>query len=216
MSTADPDYYIDDEGDIQVTQNTVIHQNMFFENDKGQFEPVSAEAAARVLLEKTTGLKNDVHGGDTPKRFAAMLRELTTPEEFTFTTFPTEDQDLIVMHDIPFVSVCNHHVIPFVGKAWIGYIPNEKIVGLSKLARVVRHYAKALQVQERLTKQVAEYLMEHLDPLGVAVVMEAEHFCMTIRGVQTPGTITTTSKMMGVFADHDRTAKAEFMSIIGK
>ena len=186
------------------------------QDDKIMAHTISEEAAARVLLEKTTGLKNDVHGENTPKRFAAMLRELTTPQDFEFTTFPAEDQDMIVMHDIPFVSVCNHHVIPFVGKAWIGYIPNQKIVGLSKLARCVQYYAKNLQVQERLTRQIAEYLMENLDPLGVAVVLEAEHFCMTIRGVQTPGTITTTSKMTGVFEDHDRTAKAEFMAIIGK
>jgi GTP cyclohydrolase I len=177
---------------------------------------VSEQEAAEILLAKTTGWKPDGHGEKTPQRFAAMLRELTTPEEFEFTTFPAEDDDMIVMHDIPFVSLCNHHVVPFIGKAWIGYIPNEKMVGLSKLARTVRYYAKGLQVQERLTREIAEHLMENLDPVGVAVVLEAEHMCMTIRGVQTPGTLTTTSKMTGVFADHKRTAKAEFMSIIGK
>lgn len=178
----------------------------------------SPEVAARVLLEQTTGWRNDEHGHNTPKRFAAMLRELTTPEDFEFTCFPNDENvdEMVVVQNIPFVSLCNHHVVPFVGIAHVGYIPNAKIVGLSKFARVVRHFSKSLQVQERLTNQIAEYLMERLDPLGVAVVMEAEHMCMTIRGVQTPGTKTTTSKMTGVFSDHDRTAKSEFMRIIGK
>jgi GTP cyclohydrolase I len=180
-------------------------------------ELVSVETAARILLEKTTGLTDDAHGADTPKRFAAMLSELTTPQEFEFRTFPADGaNDMVVMHNIPFVSVCNHHVVPFVGHAWIGYIPDEKLVGLSKLARTVHYFAKSLQVQERLTVQVADFLEEKLEPLGVAVLMEAEHMCMTIRGVQTPGTITTTSRMTGVFADHERTAKSEFLSIIGK
>ena len=178
---------------------------------------LSAEEAARVLLTQTTGLKEDKHGQKTPQRFVAMLKELTTPDEFEFTTFDNDGCDeIVVVKDIPFVSVCNHHVVPFIGVAHIGYIPNEKLVGLSKFARVVRHFAKQLQVQERLTQQVADYLMEHLDPIAVGVVMEAEHMCMTIRGVQTPGTKTTTSAMKGVFADHDRTAKMEFMRLIGK
>lgn len=176
---------------------------------------ISAEEAARILLEKTTGWVDDEHGNRTPQRFASMLRELTTPEDFAFTTFPAEGADeMVVLHDIPFVSVCNHHIVPFVGKAWVGYIPDQKLVGLSKLARVVQHYARSLQVQERLTKQVADRLMEELNPLGVAVLMKAEHFCMTIRGVKTPGTMTTTSAMLGVFSDHERTAKAEFLQII--
>lgn len=171
---------------------------------------------ARLLLEQTTGWKEDEHGRDTPKRFAAMLRELTTPQEFTFTTFPADDQDMVIVKDIPFVSVCNHHVVPFVGFAWVGYIPNEKMVGLSKISRLVKYHAHQLQVQERLTRQIAQDLHERLDPLGVMVVMEAEHMCMTIRGVQTPGTKTVTSRVEGVFADHDRTAKDEFLRLIGK
>lgn len=179
---------------------------------------LSLEETARLLLEQTTGLKDDKHGTKTPQRFIAMLRELTTPDEFEFTTFDNEDgvDEIVTVENIPFVSLCNHHVVPFVGVAHIGYIPDRKLVGLSKFARVVRHYAKALQVQERLTQQVANFLMEQLDPLGVAVVLEAEHMCMTIRGVQTPGTRTTTSAMMGVFSDHERTAKMEFMRLIGK
>lgn len=179
---------------------------------------ISSEEAARVLLEKTTGLKNDKHGSKTPQRFAAMLCELTTPEDFEFTSFPNEDNadEMIIVHDIPFVSLCNHHIVPFIGKAWVAYIPDEKIVGLSKLARTVRYYAKALQVQERLTMQIANRIEEELAPLGVVVLLRAEHMCMTIRGVQTPGTLTTTSVMRGVFSDHDRTAKMEFMQAIGQ
>jgi GTP cyclohydrolase I len=100
------------------------------------------EADARRLLEQTTGLKDDEHGHNTPKRFAAMLRELTTAEDFEFTSFAAEAYDeMIIVKEIPFVSVCNHHVVPFVGKAWVGYIPNEKMAGLSKFARCVRFYA---------------------------------------------------------------------------
>lgn len=177
----------------------------------------SDEEAARVLLRQTTGLDTTTeHGRKTPQRFAAMLRELTTPDEFEFTTFPNDEgvDEIVVVRNIPFVSLCNHHVVPFTGLAHVGYIPDQKIVGLSKFARVVRYFAKALQVQERLTNQVADYLCEHLDPVGVAIVMEAEHMCMTIRGVQTPGTMTLTSAMRGVFSDHTRTAKAEFMHLV--
>jgi GTP cyclohydrolase I len=171
---------------------------------------------AGTLLRKTTGWEADAHGVGTPGRFVRMLKELTTPQPFDFTTFEAESDEMIVIQDIPFVSVCNHHVIPFVGKAWIGYIPNNKIAGLSKFARTVRFFAKRLQVQERMTKQIMEFLVEELDPAGLIVMLEAEHFCMTIRGVQTPGAKTTTSEVYGVFADHDRTAKSEFFHIIGR
>jgi GTP cyclohydrolase I len=174
------------------------------------------EDLAAELLTKTTGWQPDDHGAGTPERFVRMLCELTTPQEFTFTSFPSEGDEMIVMKDIPFVSVCNHHVIPFVGKAWVGYVPNGNIVGLSKLARTVQFYARRLQVQERLTEQIAQRIEQELRPLGVAVLLEAEHFCMTVRGVQTPGTTTITSKMTGVYADHSKTAKAEFLGLIGK
>jgi len=181
-------------------------------------EHISTEEAAWALLTKTTGLKNDEHGRGTAARFVRMLEELTTPQEFEFTTFPNDDgvDEMVIVKDIPFTSVCNHHVIPFVGRAWIGYIPNNRIAGLSKFARVVHYFAKRLQVQERLTQQIADEIMHVLDPLGCIVVMEAEHFCMTVRGVQAPGVTTTTSAVKGVFADHDRTAKDEFLRLIGK
>lgn len=194
---------------IRVTQNG---QNV---NVEFPYVP-SEEEAAEVLLTKTTGLDTSSdHGRETPRRFAAMLKELTTPEPFNFTTFPSNGADeMITVGPVPFVSVCNHHVIPFVGNAWIGYVPADEMAGLSKFARTVRYHAKKLQVQEQLTIDIANHIEDVLVPKGVAVVLKAEHFCMTVRGVQTPGVLTTTSAMRGIFADHDRTAKAEFLDWI--
>lgn len=170
---------------------------------------------AKAILSHACGLMDDDHGKDTPERFVAMLRELTTAESPKFTTFPANKMDqMVIVRDIRFVSLCNHHVVPFIGKADIGYIPKDKIAGLSKFARVVNFFAKSLQVQERLTEQIADFLVEALDPRGVAVVLEAEHLCMTIRGAQAPGTKTYTAVMRGFFNDHDRTAKAEFLERI--
>lgn len=172
-------------------------------------------AAADVLsfaahLDTTTP-----HGRDTPKRFIQMLRELTTPEEFNFTTFPAEGIDqMILVRDIPFVSLCNHHVVPFHGVAHIAYIPNKAMAGLSKFARAVKYFAANLTVQEELTERVARFIEDELNPVGVGVIMEAEHMCMTIRGVQVPGAKTRTARMLGVFADHTKTAKAEFLDAI--
>jgi GTP cyclohydrolase IA len=179
--------------------------------------PAFEEEAAKYLLAKTTGL--DVlspHGESTPARFVAMLRELTTPQEFKFTTFETDQQDMVIVRDIAFVSVCNHHVVPFMGVAHVAYVPNGKVAGLSKIARTVHYYARQLQVQEDLTHDIADHICDHLEPAGVGIILEAEHLCMTIRGVQAPGTKTITATMRGVFADHDKTAKAEFLSMIGK
>jgi len=156
------------------------------------------------------------HGRDTPKRFVSMLEELTQCRDcngdcMKWKVFKEDVDQMVVLNRIPFASVCNHHVVPFVGHAWIGYVPDGKVAGLSKFARVVHHFARRLQVQERLTQQVAEFLDDELNPKGVIVVMEAEHLCMTIRGVQTPGTITRTVETHGVFSDHSRTAKHEFL-----
>jgi GTP cyclohydrolase IA len=175
-----------------------------------------AEEAAEVLLRIATGLdvKSD-HGAETPARFVRMLQELTTPEPIKWKTFPNEGMDeMIIVDEIPFTSLCNHHVVPFIGFARVGYVPNELVAGLSKFARVVRHFAKGLQIQERLTMQIADFLEERLQPKGVIVLVKAEHMCMTIRGVQSPGTKTTTTAVKGVFADHTRTAKMEFLMTI--
>jgi GTP cyclohydrolase I len=171
--------------------------------------------AAEVVLRTSAGLSLDEHGADTPRRFVEMLRELTTPPDIKWKSFTNDRMDeMIIIREIPFVSLCNHHVIPFIGVAHIGYVPDKKIAGLSKFARVVRHFAHALQMQERLTMQVANFLQAQLEPRGVAVLISAEHMCMTIRGVQSPGTKTDTTAMLGVFADHERTAKAEFLARI--
>jgi GTP cyclohydrolase I len=178
---------------------------------------LSDEEIASELLQRTTGLDVDSeHGYDTPTRFVKMLRELTTPAEIKFTTFSnTEEVDeMVVVKDIEFYTFCNHHIIPFFGVAHVAYVPDQLLVGLSKFARVVRETAKGLWVQEHLTIAIADYLEEHLEPKGLAVVMEAEHLCMTMRGVQVPGARTTTAAMRGVFADHSRTAKAEFLQHI--
>jgi len=172
---------------------------------------------AESLLQIHAGLDvTNVHGKDTPKRFVSMLDELTGCKDclgecMKWKTFKSEVDQMVVVNRIPFASVCNHHVVPFVGHAWIGYVPDKEVAGLSKFARVVHHFARKLQVQEELTAEVAGFLDESLNPRGVIVVMEAEHLCMTIRGVQTPGTITRTVETHGVFADHERTAKAEFL-----
>jgi GTP cyclohydrolase I len=154
------------------------------------------------------GLKN------TPKRFIKALKEITTPIEFNFTTFDSEGMDeMICQTNIPFSSTCEHHLLNFSGVAHVAYIPNGRIVGLSKLARVVDYYATRLQNQERITAQVAEKLMAELAPLGVAVVLKATHSCMCIRGVKKHDTWTTTSKMTGIFKE-DINARNEFLNLI--
>lgn len=181
-------------------------------------DTTSAEQHAKDMIKALwPDEEDDTHIQETPARYVSMLRELTTPCPIKWKTFPSEGDEMIVVSDIDFVSLCAHHLLPFIGKAHIGYVPNGQIAGLSKFARVVKHYAANLQVQERLTRQIAEFLANSLgEPRGVAVVVEAEHFCMSIRGVQSPGAITTTSCMKGVFEDHSRLARSEFLHLIDK
>lgn len=159
---------------------------------------------------------------DTPDRVARMyLDELCSGHSVDvqglFRTFENEGYDgMITLKDIPVVSLCEHHLVPFVGHAHIGYFPNGKIVGLSKVARVVNAYTRRLQIQERLTKQVCDAIAENLEPRGVMVVIEAEHLCMTIRGVQAPGTKTITSAVTGLFTKNNEGEKDEFLRLIGK
>lgn len=201
-----------------ITENVTFSSDMRIPYHIGeQMEEINREelhAAATLVLQSTTGWVDDDHGHDTPARFLKMLRELTTPQPFDFKTFPSDSDEMIVVRNIPFVSLCNHHVIPFVGTAHIGYVPDGKIAGLSKFARAVQYHAKALQVQERLTTQIADFIEHKLRPRGIVVLMEAEHMCMTIRGVQAPGTKTRTTAVRGVFADHSRSAKAEFLAAV--
>lgn len=154
------------------------------------------------------------HMKATPKRWVDSMTELLTPDQFTFTTFPATSDEMVVCSPIPFYTMCAHHVIPFYGKAHIGYVPRDLIAGLSKFGRLVQQVARGLWVQEELTAAIADKLQQYLSPRGVAVMLEGEHMCMSMRGVQMPGVVTTTSAMRGVFGDHDRTAKAEFLEHI--
>ena len=175
----------------------------------------AAQRAARDLLTALGVDLADERLRETPRRMAGMYAELLTPVPFTPTTFPNDGYDeLVVATGIPFHSLCEHHLLPFVGVAHVGYLPGERIIGLSKLARVVELFARSLQVQERLTTQVAAWLDEHLAPQGVGVVLEAEHVCMSLRGVQKPGARSVTSALHGRLRDDPRT-RAEFLSLTG-
>ena len=150
----------------------------------------------------------------TPSRVAHAYAELLSPHEFGLTTFPNDEgyDELVVARDIPFTSICEHHLLPFVGTASVGYLPGVRILGLSKLARVVEMFARRPQVQERMTKQVASWLDQHLRPRGVGVVVRAEHTCMTLRGVRAHGSSTVTSALLGTLRDDPRT-RAEFLGL---
>jgi GTP cyclohydrolase I len=176
----------------------------------------AAERAAADFL-RALGLRLDSESlRDTPRRMAQAYAELLTPREFNVTTFPNDEgyDELVLVRDIPIKSVCEHHLLPFVGVAHVGYLPGERIVGLSKLARVVELFAHGPQVQERLTKQVADWLETQLRPRGVGVVIEAEHLCMTLRGVQATGTRTLTSTLLGTLREDPR-SRAEFLALTG-
>jgi GTP cyclohydrolase IA len=181
-----------------------------------QIDLARAERAIADLLVALGQDPEREHLADTPRRVAAAYAEMLTPRPFTATTFPNDERydELVVAKDIPFHSLCEHHMLPFKGVAHVGYLPGDRIVGLSKLARVVELFARDLQVQERLTKQVAEWLEEHLAPKGVGVVIEAEHLCMSLRGVQADGSRTVTSALLGVVRSDPRT-RAEFFSLTG-
>jgi GTP cyclohydrolase I len=184
-------------------------------DDPPAIDHAAAERAVRDLL---VALGRDVrHPGlrDTPRRVAAAYAEMLTHEPVKLTTFPNEAHydELVVVREIPFHSLCMHHLLPFHGVAHVAYLPGERIIGLSKLARVVELFARELQLQERLTMQVADCLQEQLRPKGVGVVIEAEHLCMSLRGVQKAGTRTTTSALLGLLRDDART-RQEFLALV--
>jgi GTP cyclohydrolase I len=153
----------------------------------------------------------------TPRRVAAAFAELLEPVAFNATTFPNDGDydELVMVSDIAFSSLCEHHLLPFVGVAHIGYLPGDRIVGLSKLPRLVEHRARRLQVQERLTTEIADWIESALRPRAVGVVIEATHTCMTLRGVRQPGAVTTTSALRGRLREDPRT-RQEFFELIGR
>jgi GTP cyclohydrolase I len=153
---------------------------------------------------------------ETPRRVAQAYMELLTPPAFRATTFPNDGYEgLIVARAIPFHSLCMHHLLPFRGVAHVGYLPGGRIIGLSKLARVVERFARDLQIQERLTVQIADWLQDELRPAGVGVVLEAEHMCMSLRGVQQPGARTVTSALRGAIRDDTHT-RQEFLALTAR
>ncbi len=173
-----------------------------------------AERAVRDLLAALGQDPDGEHVRDTPRRVALAYEELLTPRPFVATTFPNDEgyDELVLARDIPFHSLCQHHLLPFSGVAHVGYLPGDRILGLSKLARVVDHFSRGLQVQERLTTQIGDWLEDRLSPKGAGVVLEAEHLCMTLRGVQAVGSRTVTSSLHGLIRDDART-RAEFLAL---
>lgn len=176
----------------------------------------AVEGAVASLLVALGKDPTKEHLAETPRRVAHAYRDLLTPREFDLTTFPNDEayDELVLACGIPVHSLCQHHMLPFHGVAHVGYLPGERILGLSKMARVVELFSRDLQVQERLTKQIADWLRDHLAPRGVGVVIQAEHMCMTLRGVQAVGTRTVTSTMHGTLRE-DARFRAEFLSLTG-
>lgn len=183
------------------------------ENKKEYVERQQAQEHFKAILEYLGEDTSREGLLETPKRYIKFMEEFLKPEDFNFTSFTNEDSgdEMIIQKDIPFFSLCEHHTAPFFGYATVAYIPDGKIVGLSKLARTVQYYAHNFQNQERITSQVAHRLQDELNPIGVAVTLSARHFCMEMRGVKTSGAHTVTTKLLGEFKDNEK-ARAEFMA----
>jgi len=185
----------------------------------GPAPAVDLVRAERAVADLLAALGQNPTAGelaDTPRRVAATYAELLTPPPFILTTFPNDEgyDELVLAKAIPFASLCQHHLLPFTGVAHVGYLPADRILGLSKLARVVELFARRLQLQERLTVQVADWLQAQLEPKGVGVVLEAEHQCMTLRGVRAAGARTVTSALHGRLRTDPR-SRQEFLALIG-
>ena len=183
-------------------------------HDRQEVNLPAAERAVRDLLLALGRDPYSPHLADTPRRVAQSFSEMLTPREFDLTTFPNDEgyDELVLARNIPVQSLCEHHMLPFTGVAHVGYLPGERILGLSKLARVVELFARDLQVQERLTVQVANWLQENLLPRGVGVVIEAEHQCMSMRGVRAAGSQTITSSVLGALREDPR-SRQEFFTL---
>jgi GTP cyclohydrolase I len=178
---------------------------------------INRVAARRAVRDLLVALGQDVDDPElaaTPRRVVAAFEELLSPAPFQLTTFANDEgyDDLVIARDIPVRSLCAHHLLPFAGVAHVGYLPDERILGLSKLARATVMFARGLQVQERLTTQIGAWLADQLHPKGLGVVIEAEHLCMTMRGIQARGARTVTSSLHGLVRDDART-RAEFLTL---
>jgi GTP cyclohydrolase I len=184
--------------------------------DASKLDLPAAERAALALLRAIGADVDSPELRGTPRRVAASFSELLTPAEFAATSFPNQGpyDELVLVRDISFHTLCMHHLLPFFGQAHVAYLPGERIIGLSKLARVVETFARDLQLQERMTVQIADWLERELRPRGVGVVLSAEHTCMTIRGVLKPGARTVTSALRGSLRDDVRT-RQELFSLVG-
>lgn len=185
----------------------------------GHPDSIDLARAEQAVADLLSALGADLASGEmarTPARVAAAYAEMLEPPVFELTTFPNDEgvDELIVTRDIPFRSICSHHLLPFLGMAHVGYLPGTRLVGLSKMARVVSYYAAGFQVQERLTAQVADCLAYRLDAKGVGVVLEAEHTCMTVRGASATGARTVTSALRGQVREDPRT-RGEFIALVG-
>ena len=180
------------------------------------FDVDGATSAVRALLSALGQDPDSEHLRETPRRVALAYEELLTSRPFVPNTFHNDEgyDELVLVRDIPFHSLCEHHLLPFSGVAHVGYLPGARILGLSKLARVVEHFSRRLQVQERLTKQIGDWLEDRLEPKGAGVVLEAEHLCMSLRGVQAVGSRTVTSSLHGLIRD-DARSRAEFLDLAG-
>jgi GTP cyclohydrolase I len=174
----------------------------------------AAEDAVTALLRALGKDPADPHLAGTPRRVADAYAELLTPRQFDLTTFPNDEgyNELVLATHLPVQSLCEHHLLPFTGVAHIGYLPGDRILGLSKFARVLEMFARDLQVQERLTQQVADWLQDNLAPRGVGVVIRAEHLCMSVRGVRAQGSTTTTSALHGALRE-DARSRQEFFAL---
>ncbi|MHC4075154.1 MAG: GTP cyclohydrolase I FolE [Planctomycetota bacterium] len=188
------------------------------EKEKAQVDLARIEKAVKEILlavgedTEREGIKN------TPGRVAKMYSELLAgmsqdPKMYIESVFSEKYDEVVLLRDIPFYSICEHHLMPFIGSAHVAYLPAGKVLGVSKLARIVDCFARRLQVQERLTAQIADFLMESLNPRGVAVVLEASHSCMTIRGIKKPGSMMVTSALRGIFKKDPR-SRSEVISLI--
>jgi GTP cyclohydrolase IA len=199
---------------VQAPLTVPRRQHLRVVSDRPQIYLEAAERAVRALLIALGQDPDSDHLRETPRRVAGAYAELLTPEDFDLTTFANDEgyNELVLARDIPFQSLCEHHMLPFSGVAHVGYLPAGRIVGLSKLARLVERFARGLQVQERLTKQVADCLDSHLSPRGVAVVIEAEHQCMSLRGVRAHGSRTITSALLGQLRE-DPATRQEFFAL---